>query len=198
MGQGEKNVLTDVVCDGISTGIWYGVDKVTNEECSSPNENEVLGNFGDFQIDTEDLSNFYWRRSRAETGSSGVQPNTNPFMDGTWAGGMQKRDRSQNKSSPKSSPSSGGGRAPSSNGGGSSTLAIGSSPSRGNPNNGSGLGAGSRFIQGAKDTAKEITQDIVTDAASGTNVAGIEARLVPEETAAPVLPTEKRVLRFSA
>lgn len=43
-----------------------------------------------------------------------------------------------------------------------------------------------------------MTQEIVTDAASGAIVAGIEAALVPEETAAPVPPPAKRALRFSA
>lgn len=196
--QGGKDVLTDVVPDGISTGIWYGVDEATNEKRSSPSEDKLLDKFGGLQIDTDDFSDLDWPLSCAGTGCSGVQPDTNPVMDEPRAGGIQKRDRSRNKGSPKTSPSSGGSRAPPSNGGGSSTPANGGSSSGGDPNNGSGAGAGSGFVQGAKDTAKDMTQDIVTDAASGAIVAGIEAALVPAETAAPVPPPAKRALRFSA
>lgn len=178
--QGGKDVLTDVVSDGISNGIWYGVDEATSEKRSSPSEDEASDKFGGLHIGTEDLSDLDSRLACAGTGCSGVQPDTNPFMEEPRAGGIQKRDRSRNKGSPKTSPSSGG------------------SSSGGDPSNSSGSGAGSGFVQGAKDTAKDMTQDIVTDAASGAIVAGIEAALVPEETAAPVPPPARRALRFSA
>ncbi|KAG6355301.1 hypothetical protein INS49_003262 [Diaporthe citri] len=187
----SNDVLTDVVSDGSSSGIWFGVDQATAE--SEPVKRSPKG--GRLRQGAKD--------ALTDVVSDGISA-------GIWYGVDKATD--EKRSSPRlvgltevfpsngcgsSTPANGGGSSAPANRGNSTPANGGSSPG-GDLNNGSGSGSGSGFVQGAKDTAKEMTQDIVTDAASGAIVAGIEAAQVPEETAAPVPPPAKRALRSFA
>lgn len=66
--QGGKDVLTDVVSDGISTGIWYGVDEATNEKRSSFVPDDALD--PGFDIDPKEFKKMNY----------GLPPNTEPSI----------------------------------------------------------------------------------------------------------------------
>lgn len=140
-----------------------------------------------------------------------------PDLTVAGGGAVQKRQKGKGKGpsrSPSSSPSSGGGsssKAPPSTGAGSTAPATPNktgpktdqpaaappapaqqAPAPGAPGAPGSTTSGGGFTQGAKEKAKEIGQDVVTDTTTGVIVAGFEQAIAPAQ------PTETVVVQAPA